>query len=108
MVLHGAWPRLSPWRRRPCRAGRHARNLPDHRWRGDRMMNRRSLLTAALALGAATSMPVAAFAQDYPARPIRVLVPYAAGGIADLVARILGDKLTGYWGQQVVIENKPG
>jgi tripartite-type tricarboxylate transporter receptor subunit TctC len=47
-------------------------------------------------------------AQNYPAKPIHVLVPYAPGGIADIASRILGAKLTEAWGQQVVVENKPG
>jgi tripartite-type tricarboxylate transporter receptor subunit TctC len=51
---------------------------------------------------------VPAQAQTYPGKPIHVLVPYAPGGIADIASRILGAKLTEAWGQQVVVENKPG
>jgi tripartite-type tricarboxylate transporter receptor subunit TctC len=62
-----------------------------------------SAVTALLVLVAAP-----AAAQNYPAKPIHVLVPYAPGGITDIAARILGAKLTEAWGQQVVVENKPG
>jgi tripartite-type tricarboxylate transporter receptor subunit TctC len=48
------------------------------------------------------------FAQDYPARPIRILSPYSPGGISDIAARIVGGKLTEAWGQQVIVENRPG
>jgi tripartite-type tricarboxylate transporter receptor subunit TctC len=60
-------------------------------------------VTALLVLCAAPAQ-----AQTYPGKPIHVLVPYAPGGIADIASRILGVKLTEAWGQQVVVENKPG
>src|SRR6185503_4357377 len=54
-------------------------------------------------------LPVAgASAQDFPTKPVRFVVPYAAGGSGDLLARLLGDKLAQLWGQQVVVDNKPG
>jgi tripartite-type tricarboxylate transporter receptor subunit TctC len=50
----------------------------------------------------------AAFGQTYPSKPVRIVVPYTAGGPADLLVRGLGQKLTDAWGQQIVVENKPG
>src|ERR671914_1859680 len=50
----------------------------------------------------------AALAQSYPNKPIRIIVPYAAGGTSDILARQIGPKLTDAWGQPVVVENKPG
>ncbi|MBK9606691.1 MAG: hypothetical protein IPO58_09885 [Betaproteobacteria bacterium] len=55
---------------------------------------------------ALTTVPAAA--QVFPARPVKIVVPYTAGGPADSLARLVGQKLSDKWGQPVVIENKPG
>ena len=47
-------------------------------------------------------------AQPYPSKPIRLIVPYAAGGTSDILARQIGPKLTEAWDQPVVVENKTG
>ena len=65
---------------------------------------RRALLAGSVAFIAAS----AALAQSYPAKPIRFIVPYPAGGGTDIVARLLAVKLTASMGQPVVVDNKPG
>jgi tripartite-type tricarboxylate transporter receptor subunit TctC len=76
------------------------------------MISRRKLLRAtALGSMSAAALKVLgspAIAQNYPARPLRWVVPYPPGGATDIVARIVGAHLTESLGQQVVIENRPG
>ena len=76
------------------------------------MLGRRDLIalsaaqvvTTSLLLGAGRAQPP----NGYPSKPVRVIVPVAAGGPTDIVARALADKLSAMWHQQVIIENKSG
>lgn len=75
------------------------------------MARLRPLSTVVLALGTLACASVAvttAHAQNYPARPIRLIIPFSAGGAADVPGRILGQRLAETLGQQVVIDNRPG
>src|SRR5215467_5838762 len=67
---------------------------------------KRSLLTAFLI--AAMSLPISAFAEEYPSRPIHVLTTSSAGGISDIFMRVLGEELHKSLGQPLIIENRPG
>src|SRR5258705_896688 len=68
-------------------------------------MAKRTALVAALALACGAA---GVHAQDYPARPITLVVPYSAGGGNDVMARIVAEKMSRSLGQQIVIENKGG
>jgi tripartite-type tricarboxylate transporter receptor subunit TctC len=65
-------------------------------------------LRAALAASAAALVPGAALAQAYPNKPVHIVVPFAAGGPADIYARFLGNRLEKGLGQNFVIEDRPG
>jgi tripartite-type tricarboxylate transporter receptor subunit TctC len=75
------------------------------------IIDRRGRFTRALLLGAALALlaaPSGAWAQAYPARPIRIVVPFGAGGIADFTARAVAQKMSESLRQPIVIENRPG
>jgi tripartite-type tricarboxylate transporter receptor subunit TctC len=68
-------------------------------------MNRRTLIIG-LALAGLFHLP--SFAQTYPTKPIRIIVPFAPGGVTDMVSRVLAQGLTAELGQPVVAENRAG
>ncbi|HYC48278.1 MAG TPA: tripartite tricarboxylate transporter substrate binding protein [Burkholderiales bacterium] len=57
---------------------------------------------------AAVCVAPAAHAQQYPTKPIRIVVPFPPGGFSDVFSRIIGGEMTKSWGQQVVVDNRPG
>ena len=72
-----------------------------------RKPSRRSFINGAAALSLGASLPLPALAQAYPAKPVRILVPFGAGGIADITVRIVAERLGDKLGQRFVIENQP-
>jgi tripartite-type tricarboxylate transporter receptor subunit TctC len=66
------------------------------------------ILAIVLTIAAPSLPPLPAAAQDFPRRAVKIIVPYPAGGTADLMPRVVFDVLSRKWGQPVVIENKPG
>ena len=67
-------------------------------------IQRRTLITGA----AGALLPAWSMAQSFPTKPVRIVVPFGAGGIADLTARTIAQKLADHLRQSVVVENKPG
>jgi tripartite-type tricarboxylate transporter receptor subunit TctC len=65
-------------------------------------------LAVAFAIAVAALLPPPAAAQPYPSKPVRIIVNFPAGGIADLYARIIGARVQEAWGQPVVVENRTG
>jgi tripartite-type tricarboxylate transporter receptor subunit TctC len=83
----------------------------DHELRsksGPFVVSRRRVIVCAILGTAFATAPGAARAQDYPARSVKIIVPFPAGGTADLMPRIIADWLSRKWKRAVVIENKPG
>jgi tripartite-type tricarboxylate transporter receptor subunit TctC len=72
---------------------------------GTAMAMVRVLVTLA---GLVSAFPFAAHAQDWPNRPVRMIVPFAAGGSTDVAARLVAENLSRALGQQVIVENRPG
>jgi tripartite-type tricarboxylate transporter receptor subunit TctC len=66
------------------------------------MLRRACVLTLAIALAAPAAM-----AQPYPSKPVKIIVPFAPGGVADITARVLAQRLTETMGQQVIVDNRP-
>src|SRR6266403_2115183 len=107
-------PKASIWPAAPSVAARFRRRLPgnpgafDHSWRsvlydgatGPQLM-KKLLLLLLFAWGNV-------FGQTYPAKPVKLIVTYPPGGSSDLMARVFGAKLSELWGQQVIVESKPG
>jgi tripartite-type tricarboxylate transporter receptor subunit TctC len=71
------------------------------------MLNRRRFVGLA-AIAAPSLLISRALAADWPAKPVRIVVPFTPGGSTDITARLVGNRLQEVWGQSVVIENKPG
>ncbi|MGQ0525546.1 MAG: Bug family tripartite tricarboxylate transporter substrate binding protein, partial [Betaproteobacteria bacterium] len=65
-------------------------------------------VAAAAMVVMAAMLQSAAWSAEYPSRPIRMVVPYAPGGASDFFARILAERFTAAWGQQVIVDNRAG
>ena len=75
---------------------------------GSRRHFARGCVGAALALAAMLAAPPSVRAQDYPSRPVKIIVPFPAGGTADVMPRVFAEWLSRKWGQPVVVENRTG
>ena len=71
-------------------------------------MNKKIIAAALLGIGELHTASAADAAADFPSKAVRIVVPFAAGGTSDVLARTLGQKLSETWKQPVIVENKPG
>ena len=72
------------------------------------MLNRRRFVGLAAAVAAPSILSSRASSANWPAKSVRVVVPFTPGGSTDITARLVGNRLQDVWGQSVVVENKPG
>jgi tripartite-type tricarboxylate transporter receptor subunit TctC len=100
-----AFPRESMPAHLPPRAGSDTARLPIPT--GPLTMNKRTI-GALLVAAASVFCALPALAQDWPTRPVHIVVPYPAGGAVDTVARLTGQRLAQRLGQPVIVDNKPG
>src|SRR6516165_3915186 len=71
-------------------------------------LGRRTVLHMAVGAAALPAISRFAWAQTYPARPVRIIVGFAAGGLTDITARLIGRQLSDRLGRQFIVENRPG
>lgn len=102
--LHGSPTTTRRWTSRRSTA----LGAPDPPLSKERNSMKRALALASVLAALAIAAAPAAIAQDYPARPVKLVVPQAPGGATDVFARYIGQKLGAKWGQPVIVENKAG